>query len=115
MVENKLIARRALGLVAVLALVLGAALMASGSAAAQVQIDRQGCFQDRYGPKVCPSETTKDPDTDVDADVLERESSSRKTLPFTGADLTLFVVTGAALVATGALVVRRARATKNES
>ena len=96
-----------------LALVLGAAFAVSGSAAAQVSIER-GCFVDQYGPKVCPSDTTKDPDTDVDADVLERGSSS-KTLPFTGADLTLFVVTGGALVATGALVVRRARAGRNES
>jgi hypothetical protein len=30
-------------------------------------------------------------------------------LPFTGADLTLFVVVGAAAVATGMLIVRRAR------
>lgn len=114
MVENKLIARRTLGVVAILVLVLGAALAFSGSAAAQVRIG-QGCLQDRYGPKVCPSETTRDPDNDVDADILERSGSSRETLPFTGADLTLFVVTGGALVATGALVVRRARAGRNDS
>jgi hypothetical protein len=114
-VENKRMARRTLGVVAMLALVLGAALAVSGSAAAQVEIEAGGeCFVDRYGPRVCPSDTTKDPDTDVDADVLERGSSSRE-LPFTGADLTLFVVTGGALVATGALVVRRARAGRNES
>ena len=96
-----------------LALVLGATLAFTGSASAQVSIERDNCFVDVYGPEVCPSETTKDPDTDVEAEVLERGSS--EALPFTGADLTLFVVTGAALVATGALVVRRARAGRNES
>ena len=116
-VENKLIARRTLGVVAVLVLVLGAALAFTGSAAAQVRIGgEQDCLIDNYGPEgVCPSETTRDPDNDVDADILERSGSSRETLPFTGADLTLFVVTGGALVATGALVVRRARAGRNEN
>ncbi len=114
--DNKKIARRTLGVVAVLALVLGAALMASGSATAaekvRIEVGGEECFVDVYGPKVCPSETTKDPDTDVDAKILERGGSER--LPFTGADLTLFVVTGAALVATGMLVVRRARAGRDE-
>lgn len=115
-VENKLIARRSLGVVAILVLVLGAALAFTGSASAQVRIGGEDCLVDNYGPEgVCPSETTRDPDNDVDAEVLERGGSSRETLPFTGADLTLFVVTGGALVATGALVVRRARAGRNES
>ncbi len=113
-VENKLIARRTLGIVAILVLVLGAALAFTGSAAAQVRIGgEENCFVDKYGPKGCPSETTRDPDIDVDADILERGGSSK--LPFTGADLTLFVVTGGALVATGALVVRRARAGRKEN
>ena len=39
----------------------------------------------------------------------EQPDVAPNVLPFTGADLTLFVVVGAVAVATGTLIVRRAR------
>lgn len=55
-------------------------------------------------PEVLPTRI-EDPDGEVQADVQERGSS----LPFTGADITLFAVTGAAAVGTGAMVVKRSK------
>ena len=42
-----------------------------------------------------------------------RERGATAALPFTGADLTLFVVAGAAAVGAGALIVRRTRSTNS--
>ncbi|MDQ3987084.1 MAG: hypothetical protein M3280_11395 [Actinomycetota bacterium] len=121
--ENRRMARRALGLMVALALVFGIALAFSGTAVAGSKvriIDESGqtCFVDRYGPRVCPSDSERDPKSDVDADILKRPTTDNGgggDLPFTGADLTLFVITGAALIATGTLVFRRARASRSES
>ena len=121
--QKRVVARRALGAIVALALVFGIAMAFSGTAVAESKvkiIDENGqtCFVDRYGPRVCPSDSEKDPKSDIDVDVLRRPTTDNGGgggLPFTGADLTLFVITGAALVATGALVVRRARASRSES
>src|SRR3712207_4375506 len=75
------------------------------------------CELDPYN-SVCKKEEKKGFDPEVDADVLTRPETSSddgETLPFTGADVTLFVITGAALVATGMLVVRRTRAARSEA
>jgi hypothetical protein len=70
-------------------------------------------------------EQRRPPNPDVQADLLERGGSQPTgetggqaesgTLPFTGADLTLFVVTGVALVGTGTILVRRTRARRSDS
>lgn len=46
---------------------------------------------------------------EVEAEVVEAEGG---VLPFTGADLTAFVLVGAAAVGTGAVVLRKTRTTK---
>jgi hypothetical protein len=48
-----------------------------------------------------------------DDQVLAKRPPSN--LPFTGADLTLFVITGVAAIATGTILVRRTRARKQSS
>ena len=53
-----------------------------------------------------PSRTTSTPPPPT----ILRRCVNCDPLPVTGADLTLFVVTGAALVATGVVIVRRTRA-----
>ena len=105
-----------------LLVVLAGVFALSGPAAAQeevtVIVDGEECSRDAYGGElVCPDDQSRKFDPDVDADILERpptppDSSDR--LPFTGADVTLFMITGAALVATGTLVVRRTRSKNNE-
>ena len=103
---------RAFGTLLALMLVLSAMFLFAGTASAQE------CTLDPYGNEVCDEEEKKF-DPEVEADVLTRPETppddSGETLPFTGADVTLFVITGAALVATGVLVVRRTRAAKDES
>src|SRR5687768_12188832 len=66
------------------------------------------------GPKVLPSVIERgEPDR---PDVVEEEiippppEEERGPLPFTGADLTLFVATGLAAIATGSVILRRTRA-----
>jgi LPXTG-motif cell wall-anchored protein len=94
----------------------------SGTAFAQeditVIVDGQECSRDAYGGEiVCPDDQERKFDPDVDADVLDRPETPpppSDRLPFTGADVTLFMITGAALIATGMLVVRRTRAKKSE-
>jgi hypothetical protein len=104
--------------------VLVGALALSGTAAAQEQItvivDGQECTRDAYGGViVCPDTEDRDFDPDVESTILGRpetppEPPPEDTLPFTGADVTLFLITGAALVGTGMIVVRRTRAKNNE-
>lgn len=111
--------RSALGLL----IVLAGAFALSGTAAAQeeitVIIDGETCTRDAYSDDlVCPNDENRGFDPDVEADVLERPETPPDNppdkLPFTGADVTLFMITGAALVATGMLVVRRTRTKKSE-
>lgn len=87
-----------------------AALMLMGPAGAQEN--------DPYsndGPKILPSVIERDEPERPDAVIPERITppdeppSERGPLPFTGADLTLFVATGMAAVATGSVIVRRTR------
>jgi LPXTG-motif cell wall-anchored protein len=104
---------RTIGVLLALMVVLSGMFLFTGVASAQ-----ETCTPDPYGNEVCDDEEKKF-DPEVEADVLTRPETppddSGETLPFTGADVTLFVITGAALVATGVLVVRRTRASKNES
>jgi hypothetical protein len=53
-----------------------------------------------------PPETSTPPPTVINRCI----GCEDQVLPFTGADLTLFIVTGLALVATGVVLVRRTRA-----
>ncbi len=115
---QKRIAGRALRGVLVAMVVLAGVLALSGPATAQeTGTSSINCELDPYD-SVCKSEEERNFNPDVDADVLTRPETppddSSETLPFTGADVTLFVITGAALVATGMLVVRRTRARRSE-
>ena len=109
------------GALALLVVVAGAFAL-SGTAVAQeditVIIDGQECSRDAYGGEiVCPDDQERRFDPSADADVLERPETPpppSDRLPFTGADVTLFMITGAALIATGVLVMRRTRAKRNE-
>lgn len=79
--------------------VLGFMILSSVAAMAQ---------QDPYTevePTVLPTliEQESEEEDEVLGEVVERPS----VLPFTGSDLTLFVATGAALIATGTVIVRR--------
>jgi hypothetical protein len=78
------------------------------------------------GPKILPSVIERDEPERPDAVIDERETTppppdetppppqdERGPLPFTGADLTLFLATGMAAVATGSVIVRRTR-TRND-
>jgi hypothetical protein len=93
----------------------------ASAASAQTTVGGQGCFFDPYGEEVCPDDEVRNPDTDVQAELLERgaqptgvaPAAEESPLPFTGADVTLFLVTGAALVVTGTVLVRRNRTRRN--
>jgi hypothetical protein len=94
----------------VLALMVGvmSALFLVGAAAAQQE--------DPYsndGPKVLPTVIQRGeperPPAVSPQEVPPEDSSERQPLPFTGADLTLFVATGLAAVATGGVILRRTR------
>ena len=115
---RKRIAGRALrGVLAVTVVLVGALVLSGPAAAQETGSSSINCELDPYD-SVCKSEEERNFNPDVDADVLNRPETppddSGETLPFTGADVTLFVITGAALVATGMLVVRRTRARRSE-
>lgn len=103
-------------LLALMVVLSGILILTAGVASAS-----HDCRLDPYGNEVCPTEHERNFDPDVDAEVLTRpgtppdDANGNETLPFTGADVTLFVITGAALIATGILVVRRTRASKSHS
>lgn len=84
-------------------------LLVAGAAGAQTA-------GDPYTPKtpktsIHPSKTTTQPPPPTE---LKRcVGCEDEVLPFTGADLTLFVVTGLAFVATGVVLVRRTRARRH--
>jgi hypothetical protein len=97
--------KRMAAIVVVSALALAGALMMMGTALAQ---------QEPYGngrPVVSPNLITRP--TDQPASNLLRRTPSvqgaAQTLPFTGADLTLFLATGLGAVATGAVILHRSR------
>jgi hypothetical protein len=107
--------------VLLLAVALLSVFALSPAASAQTTVGGEGCFFDPYGEEVCPDEEVRKPDTDVQAELLERAPqpaaeapSEEGPLPFTGADVTLFLVTGAALVVTGTVLVRRNRTRRDE-
>ena len=96
--------------------VVGAMSLASTAAFAQT---------DPYSgeePEVLPTTITNDdaPQDEVlderiqnddvaDAGVSDGQPSSSGVLPFTGADLTLFLMTGLAAIGTGSMIVKRAQ------
>jgi LPXTG cell wall anchor motif len=119
-VSKSVVARKAIFVVLALAVALVGLLALSPAASAQTRVGGGECFFDPYGDKVCPDDEVRDPKTEVQADLLRRPSTppdnppSEGPLPFTGADVTLFLVTGGALVATGAVLVRRNRTRRSE-
>ena len=123
MVVGKRVGEKAIRSVLALFVVLAGAFVLSGTAMAQEEItvivDGEECSRDAYGGEiVCPNNEERNFDPEVQADVLERPETPpppTDRLPFTGADVTLFMITGAALVATGMLVVRRTHSNKNEA
>ena len=114
--RNKIGTRAVGSLLALMVVLSGMLVFFAGAASAQES--GINCELDPYN-SVCKNEEDKNFDPQVDADVLTRPGTppddSSETLPFTGADVTLFVITGAALVATGMLVVRRSRASRSEA
>jgi hypothetical protein len=93
------------------------------AASAQTTVGGE-CFFDPYGNEVCPGDEVRKPETEVEAELLGRSDTqptgggapaAEGPLPFTGADVTLFLVTGAALVVTGTVLVRRNRTRRSES
>ena len=121
-VTGKSVGGKALRSAVALMVVLVGGLFFTGSAVAaekvKITVEGETCFVDPYGPLVCPKDDERDFGSDVQADVLERQPSppdDSSTVPFTGADITLFVITGAALVATGMVVVRRSRAARGNA
>jgi len=118
-VTRNLVARKAIFVVLALAVAVVGMLALAPAASAQTTVGGGECFFDPYGDKVCPDDQVRDPKTEVQADLLSRpstppDSPSDSPLPFTGADVTLFLVTGGALVATGAVLVRRNRTRRSE-
>jgi hypothetical protein len=119
-VATRSIARKTVFAVLALAIAVIGIFAMAPVASAQTTVGGEGCFTDPYGERVCPNDEVRDPRTAVEAELLERPGttpdspSSDSTLPFTGADVTLFLVTGAALVATGSLLVRRTRTRRSE-
>ncbi len=111
--RKRFVGKALLGVLALTVLVAGMFVL-SGTAAAQ-ETSSVNCELDPYN-SVCKGEQDRDFNPDVESEVLTRQpTDDSDTLPFTGADVTLFVITGAALVATGLLVVRRTRANKSEA
>ena len=112
------IAGKALRGVLTVMVVLAGALVLSGTAAAQETGSSSiNCELDPYN-SVCKGEEERNFNPDTTTEISERSETSPddgETLPFTGADITLFVITGAALVATGTLVVRRTRTKRSEA
>ena len=99
-------ARGALLFIAGLISTLVAAIaLSSGSASAQVEP------YNSTPPTVSPTRTARINTPPPERNPLEDPPD---TLPFTGADLTLFLATGVAAVGTGAIVVRRTRPKKND-
>ena len=94
-----------------LSVIVAGMFVLAGTAAAQEGSSSITCELDPY-TSVCKGEQDKDFDPGSSSRL---ETEPEDTLPFTGADVTLFAITGAALVATGALVVRRTRANKSEA
>lgn len=100
--------RARLGLLA-LTVIVGAMFALSLAGAA-------GAAEDPYsndGPKVLPSVIERgEPERPQPVEPARRDTpdDSSRRLPFTGADLTLFVATGLAAVATGGVIMRRTRA-----
>jgi hypothetical protein len=101
--------KRMAAIVVVGALVLAGALLMMGTALAQ---------QDPYGngrPDVGGTELTQ-PGNQPGANLLRRSPRTQgavsETLPFTGADLTLFVATGLGAIATGTVILHRSRAAR---
>lgn len=97
--------KRMAAIVVISALALAGALMMMGTALAQ---------QDPYGngrPVVSPNLITR-PASQPASNLLRRSPNvqgATQTLPFTGADLTLFVATGLGAIATGAVILHRSR------
>ena len=82
---------------------LVAAITLSSAASAQVEP------YNTQPPTVSPTRTARINTPPPERNPLEDPPD---TLPFTGADLTLFLATGVAAVGTGAIVVRRTRPNK---
>jgi hypothetical protein len=84
---------------------MAALMLSSGPASAQVEP------YPPTPPTVSPTRTARINTPPPERNPLEDPPD---TLPFTGADLTLFLATGVAAVGTGAIVVRRTRPKKND-
>jgi LPXTG-motif cell wall-anchored protein len=116
---SRSVVRKTMLTVLALAVAVIGILALSPAASAQTVVGGEGeCFFDPYGDEVCPSDEIRDPKTEVEAELLERPSTSPapsdSPLPFTGADVTLFLVTGAALIGTGGFMVRRNKTRRSE-
>ena len=66
-------------------------------------------------PTVLPTLIRKEPNTPPDQVEPNRFGDRGEELPFTGADLTLFVATGLAAIGTGAVIVRRTSSEESDA
>lgn len=108
--RKKFVGKALMSVLALTVLVTGMFVL-TGTAMAQEGSSSITCELDPYA-SVCKGEQDKDFDPGSSSRLTTEPDD---TLPFTGADVTLFVITGAALVATGMLVVRRTRANRSEA
>ncbi|MGH2755107.1 MAG: hypothetical protein ACRDLB_11825 [Actinomycetota bacterium] len=92
-------------IIGLLGALVAAITLSSGPASAQVEP------YNTQPPTVSPTRTARINTPPPERNPLEDPPD---TLPFTGADLTLFLATGVAAVGTGAIVVRRTRPKKDK-
>ena len=112
--QQKTRARGALLIATMLVVTIVGGLIVAGTAGAKTPKDPYSSPSDSVHPTRI---TTPPPRTHSvvppDDQVLGKRPPS--VVPFTGADVTLFVITGVAAIATGAVLVRRTRARRNNS
>jgi LPXTG-motif cell wall-anchored protein len=90
--------------------VLACLLLVVGSAAALAQEESGTVEGNEQQPEV--QADTVQPAAEVEGSVEDAAEGGGNTLPFTGADVTLFVIIGVAAIGTGTLIVRRTRPSK---
>lgn len=109
MKEAQAIRRRSgrIVLVAIAALFLGMAWMFLYGSPAAAQVDPYST----QTPDVLPTRITDDKEPKIEPDIVEGSKPEPRdaVLPFTGGDVVLFVLVGAAAVGTGFFIVRRTR------
>ena len=98
-------------------LLVGIGSMLAVFAFTAITAERASAQADPYAtqtPTVLPTLIRKEPQAPPDQVEPNRFGDRGEELPFTGADLTLFVATGLAAIGTGAVIVRRTRSKESD-